>query len=137
MLESLLKRKKIFIIEDDPMSFNLISSCLRKHGARIEANTLGFDIIDHLVESMPVDLIILDVNLRKNLPGYQVLEHIRSIPLLRQVPVVMVTAADWEIALPKAKAAGANGFIAKPFNLAHFAAHIDRVLSGGQVWVTA
>ena len=137
MLPSILEGKKIFIIEDDPMSLSLISSCLLKHGARIEANTLGFDIIDHLVESMPVDLIILDVNLRKNLPGYQVLEHIRSKPLLCQVPVVMVTAADWEIALPKAKAAGANSFIAKPFNLTQFAAHIDRVLSGGQVWVTA
>ena len=136
MLPTILEGKKIFIIEDDPMSLSLISSCLLKHGARIEANALGFDIIDHLVESMPVDLIILDVNLRKNLPGYQVLENIRSMPPLYQVPVVMVTATDWEIALPKAWAAGANGFIAKPFNLAHFAAHIDHVLSGGQVWIT-
>ncbi|HMU91360.1 MAG TPA: response regulator, partial [Anaerolineales bacterium] len=109
MLPTILEGKKIFIIEDDPMSLSLISSCLLKHGARIEANALGFDIIDHLVESMPVDLIILDVNLRKNLPGYQVLENIRSMPSLYQVPVVMVTATDWEIALPKARAAGANG----------------------------
>ena len=135
-MKKLLEGKKIFIVEDDPLNLRMLCACMLDHGARIESNVLGFDIIEHIMDSLPVDLIILDIMLRKNLLGYDVLEKIRASKSIKDIPVVVVTSSDWEVALPRAKAKGANGFISKPFNLVEFPQHISLVLSGEQIWVT-
>jgi len=129
-----LEGKKVFIIEDNPVFLNLLWTCMLKSGAQIESNVLGYDILDHLLESIPVDIILLDLNLRKGINGYDVFFKIRSHDALKHIPVVLVTASDWETEIPRAKACGLDGFIAKPINLVNFPSTVMRAIQGEKIW---
>jgi len=58
-------------------------------------------------------LILLDLNMpRKN--GNEVLEEIKSDPLLKQIPVIVLTTSDSEKDLHRVYELGANSYIKKP-----------------------
>jgi len=65
------------------------------------------------------DLVLLDLNLpRKN--GTEVLAEMRSDPLLRAIPVAVLTTSKAESDVLRSYELGANCFITKPVRLAEF-----------------
>jgi len=113
----ILEGKRIFIIEDDLVNLSVLTVCLRESGAYVEQDVLGYGIVTHILESLPIDLIVLDIILRREVNGYAVYDDIRNNPKLKDIPVVVVTSLDPEIEIPKAKAMGINGFVGKPIDV--------------------
>ncbi len=134
-----LKDKIIFLVEDDAISLSVIRMLLQKEGARVPFDHLGSRTIEQLLEilstpDIKVDLILLDLRLPYHVSGYDVLKAIRTTPGLMNVPVVAFTAADPDMEIPKARAAGFNGYIAKPIDRSHFIRDLELILDGKPVW---
>ncbi|WP_316831679.1 response regulator [Pedobacter aquatilis] len=108
-------RKKILICDDDEGIIDLLEMILEDTGHEIipEQNSLN---VKGLIDSGKPDLVILDLWMPV-LSGDQVLGMIRKNPLTKDLPVIVISASrnGEEIAT----AAGANAFVAKPFDVDH------------------
>jgi CheY-like chemotaxis protein len=130
----LLQGKRIFVVEDDPSNLAIITTILRRHGASVPFETWGSGTVDKLRSILPIDLILLDLALPRGLTGYDVFDEIKKVPELKDIPVVLVTAADPTIEMVKARDKGINGFISKPLSYATFGKAVDAILNGEGVW---
>lgn len=65
------------------------------------------------------DLIVLDLNLPKK-NGSEVLADVKADPLLRRIPVVVLTSSEAEVDVLKSYDLGANCYITKPLDLTQF-----------------
>ena len=64
-------------------------------------------------------LILLDIRLPK-LDGHEVLRHIKSDPVLRSIPVVMLTTSERDDEINACYDAGVNSYVSKPVKFAEF-----------------
>ncbi len=135
----LLKDKVVFLVEDDPVSLAVIRGLLQKEGAQVPYDHVGARTIQQLLEMLTVsnsrvDLVLLDLKLLHGISGYEVLKAIREQPGLSQLRVVAFTAADPEEEIPKAKAAGFDGYLTKPIERHRFIQDLGLILEGEPVW---
>lgn len=130
----LLKDNRIFVVEDNPGNLAIVRTILLKQGASVPFDTWGSSTVENLLKSLPVDMILMDLALPRGVSGYDVIDEIRTIPQLADIPVVIVTAADPSTEMIKARAKGVAGLISKPIKYGTFAAAINSVLEGNPVW---
>lgn len=84
-------------------------------------------------KNMPVpDLVLLDINLPK-IDGKEVLTEIKNDPILRTIPVVMLTTSDSEKDILESYYNHANCFITKPVDFQKF---MEVVNSIKDFWIT-
>ena len=136
MLYNTLANKRIFLIEGDCDEILMITNTLMLYGASVPFDQTGKDAIRRALQYLPVDLILLELTLPGRLSGYDLFAQIRAHPLLRNVPVVAISALDPESEIPKTQAAGFDGFIGKPITFEEFLDLLLDVLNGQQVWVS-
>lgn len=134
-MNKLLHDKRIFIIEDNLANRAIMQLLLEQHGAEIWFERWGIDVISRLTHFMPVDLILLDLMFPGGVTGYDVFDQIRANSAFSHIPIVAVSAGEPAIAIPKTKAKGFSGFIAKPVSFEKFPRQIAQVLENEQVWV--
>ncbi len=129
-----LKGKRIFIIEDNVGNLAIASVYLEGQGAIVKFERRGLNVPEMISKHMPIDVILVDLMLPKNANGFDIVDQIRQIPELRSIPIVVVSAADPDMAMPIARQKGLAGFISKPLTpqIAYFVAE---VLKGKQVWI--
>jgi CheY-like chemotaxis protein len=77
------------------------------------------------------DLILLDCMMPK-LDGYEACRRLKQDPLLREIPVIFLTAKSQESEMRKGLALGAIGYLIKPFNPMSLAAEIREILESDQ-----
>lgn len=80
-----------------------------------------------LLQTQKVDLVISDVNM-PGMNGIDLVRHIRQLPHMRTVPILMLTTESDPEAKNRARAAGATGWIVKPFQPDQLLAVTARVL---------
>ncbi len=136
-----LQDKVVFLVEDDPVNLAVIRGLLQKEGAQVPFDPIGVRTIQQLLEMLTrsnsrVDLVLLDLKLLHGASGYEVLKAIRGEPSLSQLRVVAFTAADPDEEIPKAQAAGFDGYIAKPIARQRFIEDLCLILEGKSVWRT-
>ncbi|MBN1310944.1 MAG: response regulator [Anaerolineae bacterium] len=130
----LLKQKRVFVVEDDPTNMAIIATVLKDAGALVIQDPWNYDTIERLVQSLPVDVILLDLMLRRGESGYDIFDKIKSRSELAPIPVVVVSASDPGVEMNKARDKGFKGYIAKPIRRAAFVQSIAAVLDGEPVW---
>lgn len=130
----LLKDKVIYIVEDNEDNIFVILSLLREHGAKIRIDWFAKGEASKIVESLPLDLIVLDLMLPNNRSGFDVFEELRQLPQLESVPIIAVSASEPSIAVPKAHTMGFSGFIAKPIDFEKFPHQIAAIIDGQAIW---
>ena len=117
---------KILVIEDEDNIAIALDFLLTRDGHRHERLASGKDALSSIRQSRP-DLVLLDVMLPE-VSGYQVLQDLRADPDLAQVRVLLMTARGSVVEHRKGMALGADGFIAKPFELSELRAEMARLL---------
>jgi CheY-like chemotaxis protein len=112
---------EVLIVEDNPGDTMIISELLEDVGLPVHVTIAkdGQEALDLLRENdggstgPPPALIILDLNLPK-VKGFDVLRHIKSTPMLRSIPVVVMTGSLRKEDEVKARTMGAADYCIKP-----------------------
>jgi CheY-like chemotaxis protein len=129
-----LTGKRIFIIEDDPTNMAVFAVTLKKSGASVIQDFWNTNSANMLFNRLPIDVILLDLMLRHHMNGYDIFDELQAHPELAKIPVIVVSAADPQVEIPKARAKGMAGFIGKPIRPHLFAKQIASCIDGEPVW---
>lgn len=127
---------RILVAEDDPSLAEGLCRSLRHGGYAVDCVRTG-DEADAALEANEFDLLILDIGLPKK-SGLEVLKRLRSRN--SQVAVLILTARDSVNDRVGGLDAGADDYLAKPFELAELAARVRaltrRGAAGGSTLIT-
>jgi DNA-binding response OmpR family regulator len=109
-------KRKILVVDDDNELVELILEVLEKDG-RFEVRTVnnGFDA-GMMVKEYHPDLLVLDVML-PDINGKEVCQRVRSDKTMDDVRIICISGMVEEDKIEDLKAAGANDFLHKPFEV--------------------
>lgn len=116
----------ILAIDDSSTMRRLVQQTLIQFGYSVEVAEDGIDGLEKL-ESVQPDLVITDINMPR-LDGFGVIEGVRKHPTLNKIPVLTLTTESAAELKQRARAAGASGWIVKPFDKDKLLLAIKRVL---------
>ncbi len=125
-----MKEAKILLVEDNRMDVELTLDAFKEahFGNTIQVCTDGEEALDYLSgkgrfadrEQYPLpDLILLDLNLPK-VNGHEVLSEIKAKPLLKRIPVVVLTSSKDEGDRARSYDSGVNSYLVKPVSFDGF-----------------
>jgi len=120
------QKKRILIVEDEEELSKLTAMRLEANGYEVERVNNGEDGIFQIRHTHP-DLVILDLVLPK-LDGVEVLREVRADPLLKRIPIIVLTAYGIRDILEDCKKYGANEVMAKPYNAVKLVRRIGELL---------
>ncbi|MDD6604036.1 MAG: response regulator transcription factor [Eubacteriales bacterium] len=118
--------KLIYIVEDDTSIKELESYALINSDFSVGAFDRAKGLYSALEDNIPA-LIILDIMLPDE-DGLSILKKLRSTPMYKSIPVIMVTAKSNEIDAVKGLDAGADDYITKPFGVMELVSRVKAVL---------
>jgi PAS domain S-box-containing protein len=118
----------ILLVENDERSAMLLKDYLQVIGHRVKHVTNGTDFLD-LVRSFKPNLILMDVDLRGDCTGFDLLAALRREPDTKNLKVVMVTAMAMAGDRERCLEAGANDYLSKPIGIAQLEAILMRYLT--------
>lgn len=116
----------VLVIDDDPLVRAILEHKLAAKGYRVASAADGAAGLG-LARAAPPDLIVLDMMMPMR-SGREVLQDLRADPVLKDVPVVMLTARSGEGDVVDALELGASDYIAKPFSPEELVARVGRLL---------
>jgi two-component system, chemotaxis family, response regulator Rcp1 len=131
---------QILLVEDSPSDVELTVEAMREAKVANELHVVvdGVDAMDflrregeHAMAPRP-DLVLLDLNLPR-MDGKEVLAEIQADPLLRPIPVAVLTTSKAESDVLRSYQLGANCFITKPVGLPEF---LEVIQAFEEFWLT-
>lgn len=132
----------VIIVDDNENDVELALRAFKKNGltANIMVFVNGDDVLDYLfargsfadrkVQDIP-KLILLDIKMPLA-NGFEVLRIIKTNPITKMIPIVMLTSSNQEKDISQCYALGANSFIVKTVDYNEFA---DQVYHIGLYWL--
>src|SRR5690242_17200760 len=117
----------ILLAEDDPDIRYLVSFRLQRSGFEVVEAPDGFAALQ-AARQQPPDLVLLDVRM-PHLSGLEVCRELRAGPLTVRVPIIILTARSRPQDLEQAYAAGATGYIVKPFSPRDLVLQVEAALA--------
>jgi len=105
--------KTILTVDDSPSVRQMVKITLSAAGYSVVEACDGKDGLDK-AKSYPVNLVITDLNMPV-MNGLEFIRSLRQAPAYRGVPIVFLTTESDDSMKQQAKAAGATGWITKPF----------------------
>jgi CheY-like chemotaxis protein len=118
----------ILVVEDDSSNAMLIEMCLTRDGHKVLCAVEGLGAVD-TAESWHPDLVMLDVSLAGVMNGLEVCRLLRANPATADVGVLMVSGWAFDSDIEAARAAGADGYLSKPFTPPDLRACVEAVLA--------
>ena len=106
-------QRAILSAEDNPANRKMIRDLLGKLGYRIIEALNGEEVIEMARAEHP-DLILMDIQLPR-ISGYEAATKIKSIPELKNIPIIAVTSYAFSGDERRAYEAGCDDYIAKPY----------------------
>jgi CheY-like chemotaxis protein len=121
-----MPQKQILVIEDDPISQNMLRSTLTGAGYSTIIASDGEEGLRKAKET-PVDLVILDIML-PGMDGGEVAGRLRSDPQTAKTPIVFLSSLISEDEEKTNTRKDLTSFLAKPYNLEKLLDEIGRYL---------
>ena len=118
--------KKILIVNDSPTMRQMVSFTLREANFEVLEAVNGQDALTK-VEGQKFDLILTDLNM-PIMDGITFIRHARGLASTRYIPILMLTTESQAERKLEGKAAGATGWIVKPFDPPKLLAVISKVM---------
>jgi two-component system chemotaxis response regulator CheY len=120
--------KVILTVDDSASVRQMVKFTLSDAGYSVIEAVDGKDALAKLANpANPVNLVITDLNM-PNLDGIGLIRGVRANPSRKGLPIIMLTTESQEVRKLEGKAAGATGWIVKPFATQQLLAVVRRVL---------
>jgi CheY-like chemotaxis protein len=114
----------VLVVDDDSEDILLTMEALKEVAPRVRFKSVkdGDELIDYLAVAMSAgkgsskpfpELIFLDLNMPGK-SGFEVLDAIRGDPVLKRIPIVILSTSTMEVDINRSFDMGANSFISKP-----------------------
>ncbi|MCU0691009.1 MAG: response regulator [Polyangiaceae bacterium] len=114
----------VLVVEDDPINRTLLAEVCRAEGYEVHTADDGEAAL-RIFTAGPVDLMLVDAAMPR-MDGFVLCRIVRDV---REVPVIMVSAAPEDNAREKALQAGVSVFVSKPFRVFELARHMRVALA--------
>jgi two-component system cell cycle response regulator DivK len=122
--------KTILIVEDDALNSKLFHDVLLSRGYRLGMADNAREAMASIAASPP-DLVVMDVRLRGDLTGLDVVRWMKSQPEFASIPVLVVTAYAMAADRPIIAASGCDDAMTKPIDVRQFLARVATLLEKG------
>jgi DNA-binding response OmpR family regulator len=119
----------VLLIEDDPDVAETIISVFENffEGSTVRHISDGPDFRKGEWKLHTWNIVVLDL-MMPGITGFEVCEHLRSQKSTKTVPILALTGYDTLQNETRIKAAGATGYMAKPFEVEKFLQEVQRIL---------
>lgn len=119
--------RRVLVVEDEDNIALALDFLMEREGYDHDRVADG-DAALPKIRAMRPDLVVLDVML-PGVSGYDICRDVRGDPALREVKILMMTARGSSVERRRGQAIGADGFIAKPFELKELRQEMRRLLA--------
>lgn len=123
----MIMAKKILTVDDSPTVRQMLRFTLQDAGYEVVEAVDGRDALAKLAGES-VHMLITDLNMPQ-LDGIGLIREVRKDPANRYLPIVMLTTESQESKKSEGRAAGASGWIVKPFKPEQLLAVVRMVLA--------
>ncbi|MDM8567700.1 response regulator, partial [Candidatus Halobeggiatoa sp. HSG11] len=123
--ETILKHKKVIIIDDDVRNVYALATILEEYDMEVICATDGKDGLSKLQPDIAI--ILMDI-MMPEMDGYETMREIRKQHKYSKLPIIALTAKAMKDDKAKCLEAGANDYLAKPVDA-------DKLLSLMRVWL--
>ncbi len=110
-----MTKSRVLVVDDDPRLLQIVAMYLSIEGYDVATARNGEEGLSEITSKRP-DLVILDV-MMPGMDGLEACRRIRGNPVTSDLPVLMFSALSGDADVERARVAGANNLITKPFNL--------------------
>ena len=122
-----LMGRQILIVDDSASIRQMVTFTLTEAGYDVIAAVDGRDALDKLSGAPDVCMVVTDLSM-PNLDGIALIRAVRGGNSHKFIPIVMLTTESLESKKQEGKAAGATGWIVKPFRPEQLIAVVKKVL---------
>jgi len=120
---------QVLVVEDNEKNMKLFRDVLHASGYRTLEAATGERAVELVFEHRP-DLVLMDIQL-PDIDGIEALSRLRADDRTASVPVLALTAQAMEGDRERFLAAGFDGYLSKPVDIAEFVATIKRYCEDG------
>jgi two-component system, OmpR family, response regulator len=121
------ERYSLLVIEDDPDLSSLLTDIFGDAGFDIRAARNRAEINAEVNKPLLPDLLLLDIML-PDADGMQILARLRAHPKFARLPVILMTGKAGVADVKAGLAAGADGYVSKPFKVSALMMAVNMVL---------
>jgi two-component system chemotaxis response regulator CheY len=114
MANATTNAKTVLAVDDSPSLRQMVAFTLKGAGYRVIEAGDGREGLDK-ARAQPVQLVLTDQNM-PNMDGLALIRSLRALPQYERVPIVMLTTESSEAMKERGRAAGATGWMVKPFD---------------------
>ena len=125
--ESILRGKRILLVDDDMRNVYALTNILEEKGVRILVGKNGKEGLAQLRKDPDIALILMDI-MMPEMDGYETMSEIRKQERFKKIPIIALTAKAMKGDRAKCIEAGASDYLAKPVDA-------DKLLSMLRVWL--
>ena len=117
--------KRILTVDDSKTMLDMLEFTLKGAGYEVLQAVNGQEGLDVLAAN-PVDVVISDINMPV-MDGITFIQELRKLPENKSLPVLILTTESGQDKKDQGRAAGATGWIVKPFDPQKLLAVINKV----------
>lgn len=119
--------KTALIVDDSPTMRQMVAFTLTQAGFQVVEAQHGVDAVKKAAAGPKMDIVVTDLNMPE-MDGITLIKELRKMAAFKFTPILMLTTESAEDKKQAGKAAGATGWIAKPFNPEEMLKIIQKVL---------
>ncbi len=124
------QKKKIIIIDDDERNIFALDAVLKSRGFQCIAASSAKEGLHILQTHNDIGIALIDI-MMPDMDGYEMIAEIRKKPVLKEIPLIAVTAQAMLGDKEKSLQMGADNYIAKPININLLLNILDQHLKNG------
>ena len=106
--------KTILAVDDSASIRQLVSFTLKSAGYEVVEAVDGMDGLEK-AKTKPINLVLTDQNMPR-MDGMTLIKNLRTLPQYKSVPILILTTESSDAMKAQGRAAGATGWLVKPFD---------------------
>jgi two-component system, chemotaxis family, chemotaxis protein CheY len=118
---------RILAVDDSASMRQMVGLTLKSAGHEVVSASDGDEALKLARDGAPMDLVITDVNM-PNMDGITLVRELRLLPQYKGIPLLVLTTDASSERKNEGRAAGATGWIVKPFNPERLLETVQKVL---------